>query len=241
VTVPDFLDQILKVQPVPPVSTATSTAIVALVLVAWRRSWRVTRQAVTIAHEGGHALVAVLTGRRLRGITLHSDTSGLTFTHGRQRGLGATLSLAAGYIAPSLLGLGGAALLASGRLPLLLWLTSALLIAMLLMVRNAFGALSLLVLGGLLFVVGWYADATWQAAFAYTAVWFLLIGGVRPVFELQRARRRGTQPWSDPDQLAQITRVPAGLWITFFLLVCVGALLGAGVVLGVVSATGWRL
>jgi hypothetical protein len=38
--------------------------------------------------------------------------------------------------------------------------------------------------------------------------------------------------------LAQITRVPAGLWITLFLLVCVGALVSAGVVLGVLTATG---
>jgi hypothetical protein len=236
--VPDLLDQILKVQPVPPISTATSTAAIAFVLVAWRRTWRVTRQAVTIAHEGGHALVAVLTGRRLRGITLHSDTSGLTFTRGRRGGVGATLSLASGYIAPSLLGLAGAALLAAGRLPLLLWLAGALVLAMLVMVRNAFGVLSLVLLGGLLFVVGRYADPIWQAAFAYTAVWFLLIGAVRPVFELQGARRRGAESWSDPDQLAQITRVPAGLWIMFFLLVCAGSLIGAGVVLGVLTANG---
>ena len=38
--------------------------------------------AVTIAHEGGHAVAALLTGRRLRGIRLHSDTSGLTLSAG---------------------------------------------------------------------------------------------------------------------------------------------------------------
>jgi hypothetical protein len=240
VAVSDLLDQFLSVQPAAPISTVTSAGVIALVLVAWRRTWRITRQAVTIAHEGGHALLAVLTGRRLTGITLHSDTSGLTFTWGKERGLGATLSLAAGYTAPSLLGLGGAALLASGRLTMLLWLSTALTVAMLVMVRNVFGALSLLVLGAILFVVGWYATPGWQAAFAYTAVWFLLIGGVRPVFEVQGARRRGRAPWSDPDQLAGITGVPAGLWITFFLLVCVGSLAAAAVVLGVVSATGWQ-
>ena len=156
-------------------------------LVLWRRSWRLVRQAVTIAHEGGHALVAVLTGRRLRGIKLHSDTSGLTLTRGRYGGVGMTLALAAGYTAPSLLGLGGAALLAAGRLTLLLWLATALTVAMLVMVRNWFGALSLLVTGGILFAVAWFATAGWQAVFAYTAVWFLLIGGVRPVFEVQGA------------------------------------------------------
>ena len=38
--------------------------------------WRWTRTVPTIVHEGGHALVAVLTGRRLTGIRLHADTSG---------------------------------------------------------------------------------------------------------------------------------------------------------------------
>ena len=38
--------------------------------------WRVSRNAITIAHEGGHGLIALLTGRRLDGIRLHSDTSG---------------------------------------------------------------------------------------------------------------------------------------------------------------------
>ena len=37
--------------------------------------WRLSRNAITIAHEGGHGLIALLTGRRLDGIRLHSDTS----------------------------------------------------------------------------------------------------------------------------------------------------------------------
>src|SRR5439155_162713 len=85
--------------------------------------------AITIAHEGGHALVAVLAGRRLRGIRLHSDTSGLTLTRGRPTGPGMVLSLLAGYLTPSLLGVAGAVLLAAGRITLLLWLALALLLA----------------------------------------------------------------------------------------------------------------
>ena len=163
----DLLDRITQVQPVPPLSIVTVTAVIAAVLVLWRRSWRVVRQAVTIAHEGGHALVAVLTGRRLRGIKLHSDTSGLTLTHGRYGGVGMTLALAAGYTAPSLLGLGGAALLAAGRLTLLLWLATALTVAMLVMVRNWFGALSLLVL---------YPETTWRQARWEAAMPPLMLG-----------------------------------------------------------------
>jgi hypothetical protein len=231
--VSDLLDY-LGPLPVPPITTVTSTAVLALVVVLWRRSWRLTRQAITIAHEGGHALVAVLTGRRLNGIRLHSDTSGLTLTKGKPTGPGMILSLAAGYTAPSLLGLGGAALLTAGRLTLLLWLAVALILAMLVMIRNFFGFLSLLVVGGILVAVAWYATPGWQAAFAYTAVWFLLIGGVRPVFEVRDERKRGSRR-TDPDQLAGLTPIPPGGWLFLFFLVSVGALAAAAVVLGIVS------
>ena len=154
----------------------------ALAVVVARLPWRIARNAVTIAHEGGHALVALLTGRRLHGIRLHSDTSGLTLSAGRPTGPGMILTLLAGYVAPSLLGLGGAWLLAGNRITLLLWLAVALLLAMLVMIRNLFGVLSLLVTGGVVLAVSWYTSPEVQAAFAWTSVWFLLLGGVRPVF-----------------------------------------------------------
>ena len=55
-----------------------AAAVLALAVVGWTGSWRVARGVVTIAHEGGHALVAVLAGRGLVGIRLHADTSGVT-------------------------------------------------------------------------------------------------------------------------------------------------------------------
>ncbi len=64
------------------------TAAVALVLVLSRAVWPYTRMLVTITHEGGHAVAALLAGRRLQGIRLHSDTSGLTVSSGRPSGPG---------------------------------------------------------------------------------------------------------------------------------------------------------
>jgi len=232
----ELFDRILRVQPAPPISTVIGTGVLALIVVLGRRSWRWARNAITIAHEGGHALVAVLSGRRLQGIRLHSDTSGLTLTRGKPTGPGMVLTLAAGYAAPALLGLGGAALLASGRLTLLLWLSILLAVLMLVMIRNAYGVLSVLVTGGILFAVSWYADAKWQAVFAYAAVWFLLIGGVRPVLEVQGQRRRGRAPQSDPDQLARATRLSGGVWVTIFLLVGLGCLAASVLLLGVYAA-----
>ena len=104
------------------------------------------------------------------------------------------LTLLAGYVAPSLVGLAGAWLLAGNRITLLLWVAVALLLAMLVLIRNVFGVLSLLVTGGVVLAVSWYASPQVQAAFAWTSVWFLLLGGVRPVVELQRLRSRGRMP-----------------------------------------------
>ena len=217
-------DTLMSAQPDPPPLLVVVTAVVALAVVVARLPWRIARNAVTIAHEGGHALVALLTGRRLHGIRLHSDTSGLTLSAGRPTGPGMILTLLAGYVAPSLLGLGGAWLLAGNRITLLLWLAVALLLAMLVMIRNLFGVLSLLVTGGVVLAVSWYTSPEVQAAFAWTSVWFLLLGGVRPVFELHRQRARGRMPQSDADQLARLTPFPALFWVGVFLLVSVGAL-----------------
>ncbi len=223
----DLWQQITLAQPAPHGWIVLATAAVALAAVALDQVWRWTRNVVTIAHEGGHALVAVLSGRRLAGIRLHSDTSGLTVSVGRPTGPGMVFTGLAGYVAPSLLGLGGAALAATGRITLLLWLGLLPLAGMLLMIRNIYGGLTLLVTGGLVFAVTWYAAPSIQAVFAYLAVWFLLVGGVRPVFELQHKRSRRAAPYSDADQVARLTRVPGIVWVALFLVVNVAAL-GAG-------------
>ncbi|PTA45743.1 M50 family metallopeptidase [Micromonospora sp. RP3T] len=224
-------DTLLSAQPDPPPLLVVLTAVVALAVVVTRLPWRIARNAVTIAHEGGHALVALLTGRRLHGIRLHSDTSGLTLSAGRPSGPGMILTLLAGYVAPSLLGLAGAWLLAGNRITLLLWVAVALLLGMLVLIRNLFGALSLLVTGGLVLAVSWYTPPQVQAAFAWTSIWFLLFGGVRPVFELRRQRSRGRMPESDADQLARLTPFPPLFWVAVFLLVSVGALVAGALLL----------
>jgi hypothetical protein len=190
--------------------------------------WRISRAVVTIAHEGGHGLAALLTRRRLSGIRLHSDTSGLTLSYGRPTGPGMILTAAAGYTAPPLLGLGGAALLAAGRTGQFLWIAIALLVALLLRIRNAFGVLAVVATGALFGLVSWYGDDRVQAGFAYLGVWFLLLAGVRPVLELQQMRRAGRSPESDADQLARLTGVSAVLWVTLFLVVALACLLAGG-------------
>ncbi|MEV1026842.1 M50 family metallopeptidase [Streptomyces sp. NPDC050264] len=221
-------DRIFGTQSDPDQWVVIATGVVALAAIVPHTVWRLSRNAITIAHEGGHGLIALLMGRRLDGIRLHSDTSGLTVSRGKPTGLGMILTAVAGYTAPPLLGLGGAALLATGHITLLLWLATVLLVAMLLMIRNAYGVLTVVITGGAFLLVSWLAGPQVQAAFAYAVVWFLLLGGVRPAFELQGKRRRGGAGDSDADQLSRLTHVPAGMWLFFFHAVSLCSLLGGG-------------
>lgn len=220
------MTEILGTQPAPDQWIVWVTAACALTLVVFRTLWLPARNAITIAHEGGHGLVALATGRRLEAIRLHSDTSGLTVTRGRPTGVGVVLTLAAGYPAAPLLGLGGAALLGTGHVTLLLWAATALLLALLVMVRNAFGILTVVLTGAAFLLVSWLTGPAVQSVFAYAVVWFLLLGGVRPAFELQAKRRRGGAPDSDADQLAGLTHVPAEVWLLFFHTVSICCLIG---------------
>jgi len=221
-------DRVSGSQPLPPAWVIGLTALAALVVVVNTGSWRWAGKVITIAHEGGHALVSVLSGRRLDGIRLHTDSSGVTYSRGRRTGPGLVLTAAAGYVMPSLLGAGAAGLLAARHLTAMLWLALVLLAATFLAVRNLFGAIMVLVTAGAVFAVSYYATAAVQAGFAYLAAWFLLFGGVRPVLELARGsagRRRRWTRGSDADQLARLTGTPAGFWITLFVLVALAALI----------------
>ncbi|MBF4163011.1 M50 family metallopeptidase [Nocardioides acrostichi] len=221
-----LLGDVTSRQPVPDPSFVLLTGLAALALVTWAWPW--VRLGLTVVHEAGHALVAVLVGRRLSGVRLHADTSGVTLSRGRPSGPGMVAMLAAGYLAPAALGVLAAVLLADGRSLALLWGLVVLLALLLVWIRNGYGLVVVLVAGVGVGLVGWYAHPMVQSVAAYLVAWLLLLAAPRPLLELLsagRTRRRG----SDPDQLARLTRVPAVLWI----LVLLAANL-AGLVVGVV-------
>lgn len=223
----EIWDRATATQPVPDARFVLATGVLALLLVLVPATWPRVRLGVTVVHEAGHALVAVLVGRRLRSIRLHSDTSGLTVSRGKPRGPGMVAMLAAGYLAPAALGLLAALLLADGRSVGLLWLLVLLSAGLILWVRNGYGVLVLVVGGAGVLVVTWYGNGQVQSVAAYLIAWLLLLAAPRPLVELLTAgRRRGRT--SDPDQLAGLTRVPAVLWILLLLLANL-----AGLVVGV--------
>jgi hypothetical protein len=226
-----LVEQVLEVSPPPARWTVLAAAVVAAVVVAGRRTWPVARHAVTVVHEAAHGLAAALTGRRLAGIRLHSDSSGVTVSSGRPTGPGMVLTLAAGYPGPALAGLGAAALLASGRPTAVLWAAVLVLAGVLAQVRNWFGLWSVLVCGLVVGAVTWWAPPSGRSAAALLLTWFLLLAAPRTVLELHRSRRRGPRT-SDADQLARLTHLPALAWVVGFAVLDVAAL---------VLAAGWLL
>ena len=198
--------------------------MVALLLVGVPGLWRRARHLVTIAHEAAHGLAAAASGRRVSGIQLHADTSGLTLSRGRASGPGMLFTVAAGYVGPALFGLGAAYLHSVGHSVGLLWALLVVLVGVLVAIRNWFGLWLVLAASVVVFAVSWWGSAPLQSWCAYSGTWFLLLGAPRPVVELQSARRRGMAPNSDADTLARLSGVPGLVWVGVFLIVTVGAL-----------------
>ena len=217
----------VSTQPAPGPGLVVALALLALLLVVHPRTWPVTRMLVTITHEGGHAVAALVSGRRLRGIRLHSDTSGLTVSAGRPTGPGMVATLLAGYLGPALVGLGAVALLLSGHALGLLWLFVLLLALMLLQIRNLYGFAVVVLTGGALSALTWYGSAAAQTGVATLLTWLLLLAAPKPVVELVRQHRAGRAQHSDASQLSRLTRLPVAVWIVLF-----GVLNVAGLVTG---------
>lgn len=215
----------LATQPLPGAQGSALLGVAALVVVAL--AWRLVRLLVTICHEAGHALVAVLAGRRLSGIRVHSDTSGLTVSRGRPRGPGMVATLLAGYPAPAVVGLGLAVLAGTGHAAAVLWLLVLLGVVMLVWVRNLYGALVVVLAAGAVGAVTWYAPPAILGWVATGLAWLFLWAGPRPVLELMAHH----SPGSDAAQLAALTRVPKFAWSLLWLVLTAAALIGGALLM----------
>jgi len=95
----------------------------------------------TIAHEMGHAVSALLLGGRVSGIKLHANMAGETYS--QQRPLPALVSLMAGYAAPPLATWGLAVLYGRGLSGAAVAVLAAVFLVALLLLRSAFGLLTI--------------------------------------------------------------------------------------------------
>jgi len=192
----------------------------------------------TIAHEGGHALVAVLVGRGLTGIRLHPTRPGSPSRPAPGAARGLVLTFLGGYPAPSLIGIGGAVLVAADRSRLMLWIVVGALVVTLVWVRKRVrrgSPSSPPVCSSGRWRTG--ASPRLQDGFRRPSAGFLVFGGLRAVRELQRGRSRyretGKAPWRHlrrrhagrPDPLS------SGMWIVVFWLLSVSAAIVAAWIL----------
>lgn len=198
-------------------SVAVPVGLVVFLGFAMEGIWRVARHVYVIAHEGAHVVASWSVGRRVTGVVLNSDATGATSTLGPGSGLGVIISGFAGYPGPSLFGLGAAYLITQGYIEALLWLGLIFLAVMLLLVRNIFGIISIILNGALLFLILFHGSAELKVVAAYGLSWFLLFSGVR--FAIMHGSSAG-----DAGILRQIIPVPKFVWSILWLVITVTAL-----------------
>lgn len=210
---------------------AWTTGVVAFV--AAGPLWRYTSHAITIAHEGGHAMFGSLTGLVVKGIRIDRDGSGQTGYSKKVSDFGLIQTLAAalaGYLGPSMFGLAGAWMLVHGVAPrAILLMTLVLMAMMLVMVRNVFGFVAVPLTGALIWVVAMRSSEQVQLVFAHIWVWFLLIGGSRQIPDLYFGWQLGGEP--DTGALSNKTGLPSAFFVALFWAGSLAALIYGGVLL----------
>jgi hypothetical protein len=162
-----------------PGGTAALIGLGALVVVMVPFLWPLARHVNVIAHEGAHALAAILLGFVLETVILKRETGETTYQAAR----GAILRLITvgfiGYLGPSLFGLAAAKLIETGRVVTVLWLLILLLVLLFFFIGRSLGMISVPVAIVLLVLITRNAHAWLEEIVVYGLTWLLLLDGVR--------------------------------------------------------------
>jgi hypothetical protein len=188
---------------------ATAVAALVLIIVAYDAVGAL----VTLAHEGGHMAVNALTGRTIDHFQVFKGGSGVTVSTDRGWGPARILSSAAGYVAPPLLGLGGATLLDRGEVRPLLWTVVVLLLLAVTKAEKEWTTFLVLLSAVATGYTAIYGSVVLQAAVAAGLVWLMLFGGLRA------AVQSSTGDISDAAALARNTWIPRFAWKAGFVFV----------------------
>jgi len=217
------LSQIGEIQlPLPP-PVALFLGMLTFISVLGPVLWKVARHVDTIAHEAAHALVGLGAGRRVRSVTINPNGTGETAIE-PVGGFGFGVAAFAGYLGPSAAGLLAAWLISTGHMVAVMWLGLLLLAVLLLMVRNSFGAIAVLVCGALLYLTVRRATAGVETAVAYGVAWFLLLAGPKTVLSTPVKS-------TDAKILAKMSPLWAWVWYCLWLFGTLAALVAGGALL----------
>jgi hypothetical protein len=210
------------VDAVPVVGTpmAYGLGFLVLILIAFAESW--AGSVVSIAHEGAHMAMAVLTFRGHHGFELLENGNARTSIADPSFGVGDWFVTFAGYALPPLLGVGGANLLRNGNAWGTLWIAIVLMFVAFLQARNALANLVTLLA---LFGTGYVAltgSPVLQAGLAVALVWWMLIGGLVSAIHLSRGDN------SDAYWLARRTLIPRVVWHCIWVVIAIVCLWKGG-------------
>jgi hypothetical protein len=162
-----------------PGGTAALIGLGALIVVTVPFLWPIARHINVMAHEGAHALAAILLGFALETVILRRETGETTYQAAR----GAILRLITvgfvGYLGPSLFGLAAAKLIETGRVVTVLWLLIMMLVLLFFFIGRSLGMISVPVAIVLLVLVTRNAHAWLEEVVIYGLTWLLLLDGVR--------------------------------------------------------------
>lgn len=179
---------------------------IALLIVVLAFSW--VDPLLSVAHEGGHMIMAVVT---FRGFSSWKFNEAGAVTQGIKSGWGPgwLITLLAGYLAPSVLGLAGAAVLADGNAWGVLVIAAVLLVGALLYAEGAAANIFTAILLGVVVLLLWRGSQFQQMIVAAGLVWLMLIGGFADAVKLPR--RKG-----DAAAMAKSFLLPGIVWQAFW-------------------------
>lgn len=198
-----------------PPATSVLIGLAALAAASLQVIWLLVRYANTIAHEGGHAVTGSVIGRKVEYVWLKGNGDGETRTSSGQLPGEVTIGVA-GYLGPSVFGLGAAKLIEVGHSVAVLWLSLILLGVLLFVVRKVFSYVPVLGTGALIYLIARYGSLGANIVAAYAVAWFLLVSGVRVVVEHNLNA-------DDAGHLADITHIGRGFWVFMWLVGSVAA------------------
>jgi Peptidase M50B-like len=206
-----------------PGPAAAAVGLAALGVVVVDAGWQVMRHGTVMAHEGAHAVADSLLGRQVDYIKLNFDAQKSGETNPKNKGgwLARVVAAFVGYIGPSSFGLGAAKLIQQGYIVAVLWVTLFLLGILLLLLRWSFGLLTVILAGGLVYIIGRYAPLSAQIVAAYAIAWLLLLSGVRGIWV------RGTRS-GDGGNLSELTLIPRVIWFLLWLAATLAAVAVGG-------------
>ncbi|WP_410671644.1 M50 family metallopeptidase [Amycolatopsis sp. cmx-4-68] len=178
----------------------------------------------TFVHEGGHALVNVLTGGGVYQVAIFTPDSGMTWIWFRSR-FSSIASSAAGYATPPLAGLGAAVQLHRGHAAAVLTLTVVAAAVLLFLSADLLTFAVIAGIGAVAFAALAWAPAWLQTTIAYLEAWLLLTSELSGLGHLVAARLHGSvAAGDDAASLAEDTHIPGVAWIAGWLALIIWAL-----------------